>query len=227
MVGVAPLGHGAVIHHNTILSGYGGGASVIFMNSLTIATVIENNVLAGNQASAVIMDSYACAGDGPVASLRDNVAFNYNWQLYYEGSGGGSCTAGTGFQGDNTLQNEFLTNCTPTTTGNCAGFGGTVAIGNDHIQSTCAGDPGCIVMAGCTSVDACFSGLFATWDAPSYGKKDEFTVPSGGWLLKAGDPCKVVKSGLGDTAAVPQDLFGTPRTSPPSMGAHEFDGSCL
>jgi hypothetical protein len=226
MVGVGPFSRGAVIHHNTILSGFGATGAVIFLNTLATATVIETNILAGNQATATIMDSYACAGDGPVASLRDNVAFNYTNQLYYEASGT-TCAAGTAFQDDSALQTEFLNNCAAGSSATCTSFGGTKAAGNLRLATTCNTDPGCVLWAGCSGVDACFASLFSSWDATTFGKSDEFSVPFGGWLLKAGDPCKVTQSGLNDTASVAQDLFGTTRTAPPSMGAYEFDGTCM
>jgi hypothetical protein len=88
------------------------------------------------------------------------------------------------------------------------------------VAASCAdaGTSGCVVsVAGSTP-----GGLFG-W-SPS--DNAESTLLDGGWKLQPGDPCAVTQSSLDLSSIVPTDLYGTPRSTTPSLGADEFDGGC-
>jgi hypothetical protein len=218
------------IEQNTIVTGlakedYGAG---IFLRNQPVRAVIENNIFAAAadaNLGTVAIFSDTCAGLGVVQSLRNNVTMSATPWVYGTPPAGGC--AGGSFASARDLEAALTSQCTSATAGECAAFRGAVASGNISLAASCAGNPSCVVVAGCTSQLDCLRTLFSSWDDTSNGRRE---LIGDGWRLAHGAPCGVTLGGAPDLLQRPScavDLFGTVRTAPPSMGAAELDGTCM
>jgi hypothetical protein len=209
------------LRHNTIVSGHSSGATSagVHINSGVTGTVMVNNLTFGEGvATALLLES--CAGNGPLGEWRGNVS-GFASVAAYSAAASGTCTAGTSF----TTVSGFNTEVT--------NAGGPIG-GSYHLESDCstfADATTCHTLAGCTAsggatgqAGACITGVLAAYDQATYGVST--LEGSGGWLLKSGTPCVVSQSAINDSSTVTVDWKGTPRASPVSIGAHEFDGTC-
>lgn len=106
---------------------------------------------------------------------------------------------------------------------------------NRWLTSQCTGGTDCLLRAPCAGVAAsdvsCLQDLFGAWDGATYGQATLLTTA--GWNLNpspaAGLPeCALTRSATDDVSVFPwdRDLFGNLRTSPPSVGAVEYDSLC-
>jgi hypothetical protein len=190
----------AAVVHNSIHAGLGATAQGVLLAAGVQWATIENNILfgrdSGDSASLALAD---CADSGPIGALRNNAIGH---PLVYTGAGPG-CSGQVVAVSD--IEPELTSNCGPATPGPCQAFGGAAA--------TATVDVSCQVPCG--------PQLFDPWTDADGGGSELLTA---GWLLGSGVACAV-----SDGAApgeVTEDLFGAPRTEPPSMGAHEHDGAC-
>jgi hypothetical protein len=225
-VGVISYSAGnVVLHHNTIIGGSSTGFSTaIYVLASTQNLVVANNLLAGDGGtSAGLYFGGGCQSNGTIKAFNNN-AILYNLPMYYAGVSL-PCTSKS-FTSASAMEAELLNRCKAGTPGACNTFGGTNASNNQLVIDSAAtcGDTQCAPVSGCTSANGCFAGVFGAWDATSNGKANLF---GSGWQLITNDPCALTQGGKDLTATVGLDLYGTTRTVPVSIGAHEFDGTCI
>ncbi|HXU73133.1 MAG TPA: hypothetical protein VN947_27630 [Polyangia bacterium] len=223
----------ATITHNTIFGGAAMRGVGIHVASGIFETVVNENFYFGVESSIqVMLQLDSCATAGPLASWQGNSEAFAFAMAYGPNTGmSGSCSNGLLFGPMSGASTEIAT-CTAATAGKCNSFGGTTVGNNTWLDSTCTGGNSlCSIVAGCNNPDdgtadptMCGQEIFTSYDKASFGLAD---LQGAGWKLKSGAPCPVSKSAFDDTAAVPKDLYGTTRTNPPSVGAHEFDGTCM
>jgi hypothetical protein len=211
-----------VIEHNTFSGGAGGYAHSIVLHNGEAMTIEDNIFFGALSGSDQALWLENCASTGPIKSLKNNLFFNFsNGPLEYGGGPESPCAAYTTFTTLDAMSTELTTRCSASTTGACASFGGTQVSGNVTLRGTCTSETGCIVDSACTSASGCASSVFAGWTANDYGYT---TLVSTGWKLQAGESCSVTKGAL--DVGITTDFYGTLRTTPYSMGAAEFDGTC-
>jgi uncharacterized protein DUF1565 len=217
---------GAIIRHNTLYSGPSGfptvGTALKAYANVT-GTIVQNNILAADGGWNEPVYVEECASQGVFQAFQSNLLLDTNdpskapdsldHMLGYGADPQRSCQPWQGFDTVDALASHLT----------AAGVAS--HDGNLTLRADCGGDTGCIPWAGCdstTSLD-CLSSVFEGWSAADNGLA---TLLDPGWKLAPGVPCAVAKSGLDLTASVASDSFGTARTAPPSMGAHELDGPC-
>jgi hypothetical protein len=220
--GVVIASDNVVVRHNTIIAGSNeNGTTDIYLRGSPYAAVIEDNIFgaSGSAAADVALAMDACAENGGIASWRHNVSFNNQIFTY-----AASCS-GRRVDSIDALTTELTTRCTKTSSVRCAGFSGTQASGNLVIAGTCSVDSGCLASPICATTLGCLQSIFNGWDPHTNGRND---LDGTGWRLTTTTPCKITNGGLDFRQYPPSDvdLFGTPRTAPVSMGAHEYDGPC-
>jgi hypothetical protein len=225
---------GATLRHNTLYSGPSGFptvGTVLHANHGVTGTVVQNNLMANAAGWSEPFYIEPCASFGTFERVQNNLLFNLGKpvpnvmaQVYgYGPSPLGSCYGWQSFANLDDLSSHFLTNCSPTTPGPCTSFGGTKVDGNRVLRSECDGESGCIPWQACDAAALpCLQSVIEGWSTSDNGLS---TLFGPGWKLAADLPCAVTQSSL--DLSVPFDLFGTPRTTPASMGAHEQDGPCL
>jgi hypothetical protein len=226
----------AIIRSNTIIAhqaaGPPGGIPIFITTSSSgvtnqpaVGATIEDNILGtsgGTDGFAISADG--CAAQGIIASFSNNVTLNATPFRYSAAVDPRVCVA-SAIASDDAIAAELTGACTSLTTGACASFGGARATGNLNLRASCTGDSGCLTVAACSSVDGCLAALFSSWD--TFGGLPTLEGP--GWQLAATTPCAVARSSLDLTALggeYSEDLFRGLRTTPPSMGADEYDGAC-
>ena len=194
--------------HNTIFSGFSASAApssgvAIIVHYETRWASIEDNVLLGPPGGTTYLSLLLadCIGRGSIGSLRNNVLGH---GLAFNGYDPAcpfppALTAAA-------MESEIVTMCTAATPGLCAARGGALASGN--LDGGCDGP--------------CGSTLFDPWTEADGGATE---LAAGGWKLRVSGPCAVSQGGL--DVGVTEDLYGTARTLPVSMGAHEQDGACM
>jgi hypothetical protein len=241
-VGIELGDDSAIIRYNTILAreptvGPAGAIAIHvaltpnlgFGSHLAQAATIEDNILGvsgGSDGFAISADG--CAAQGIIASLSNNVTFGAPPFRYSSAVDPKRCAAAS-FTSDDALAAELTSACTAQTTGACSSFGGARAKGNVSLQASCAGgDSGCLVAPSCAAASGCAGALFSsTWDFDQDGGAE--SLLGDGWKLTATTPCPVAKSSLdlhslgGEYAF---DNYALSRGTPPSMGAHQYDGAC-
>jgi hypothetical protein len=205
-----------VIHHNTVVAGLTSGSSSVFANVQTIPSLnkkmtVENNIMLGFGNNARVILTFECPSNGWLTSFSNNLTFGAKILEYWSNIAG-PCVGGQTFTSDDAVQAELVNRCG--NSGSCK-FGGNV-----NLQTSCAADGGCLAFSGCSNAGGCAAALFDSWDVSTNGISNLFGA---GWNLKANDPCAVTRSSLDLTAQVGVDVFGNPRTPPPSMGAHQFN----
>jgi hypothetical protein len=211
-----------IVRHNTLYSGPSGfptvGTALKTYVDVTGA-VIENNILAADGGWNEPIYAEECASTGVFASLRHNLFLDTHDpsnpdgldQVFgYGGDAQGSCSPWQGFDTVDALAAHLAASGVP-------------ASGNFRLRADCGGEGACIPWAGCeaTTSLACLQSVFDGWSASDNGLG---TLFSDGWRLVPAIPCAVAESALDLSLAA--DLFGAPRTAPPSIGAHELDGRC-
>ena len=190
-------------------SGYG-----VFLNVPTRDAVLENNILGASGEASVALFMKECPSLGVVTSFRNNLSFAAN-VLGYDVSVSAPCPQGSLFAGDDAAQAEMVARCTANDGRPC------VVSGNLRVDKSCHRDRGCLAMSGCSNASTCGAALFGSDALP-----DKTSLFAGGWKLAANAPCAITNSSLNLAPQVPKDLFGTSRTTTPSIGAHQFDGTC-
>lgn len=100
---------------------------------------------------------------------------------------------------------------------------GATVSGNVRLDSACSGEgaPTCVINAACTSPSACLAAVIAGWTAADTG---ESLIEGTGW--KINPLCPVAQGGLDISSSLTTDFYGTKRTPPLSIGAHENDAAC-
>lgn len=102
-------------------------------------------------------------------------------------------------------------------------FGATSASANRRISNACTADTLCTALPGpCATGPTCTAATLGTWTASTAGD-----LLGAGWKLGTTTSCALTKGGLVLPGLLAVDAFGTARTDPRSMGAHEHDGACL
>jgi hypothetical protein len=224
----------AVIRHSTLYSGPSGfptvGTAIKVFDGVS-GLIVQNNILAVDPSWTEPLYVEPCASTGVFARIENNLLFNLGQEpttmpnvLGYGSDPQGGCGAWAGVTTIDALTTHVTTLCAPNTPGPCAGFGGTKVSGNLTLKASCGTDSGCIPWSACspTTPVACLASVLEGWSPADNGLT---TLLGPGWQLAAGLPCAITKSSL--DLGVGTDLFGTTRTSLPSMGAHERDGSCI
>lgn len=105
-----------------------------------------------------------------------------------------------------------------------ATYGGDTG-GNVRVSSSCSSDVAPRCLALCPSafdVRACLARFYGSWDPASAGGG----LLATGWRLAPNPPCAIARGAASLNGTLAQDLFGTARTAPPSIGAEEYDGAC-
>jgi hypothetical protein len=196
---------------NTIFSGYAkSDANTVWVVGSS-GDIFQNNLFVGSGAVSTGFFLDDCqATTGALAVVENNAFLNLGFGplTYVSGlTGGGNCTSNRHLTTISSFEAEVATHS------------GSSASGNVLLAGSCEdAGTGCIATTANTAAT-----LFAAWSAADNGYS---TLFGAGWMLKAGDPCAVTKSSLDLLATVSTDLYGTARTSTPSMGAAQFGGSC-
>lgn len=121
---------------------------------------------------------------------------------------------------------------TPRTTSTVAGmesglgaYGG-VVLGNVRLASSCMSEAAsqCRVELACGTSAGCVGAVLTT--PPPLADLGFADLVGSGWKLRDGGPCAFLRGGADLVASVPADAYGTPRTAPVSIGAHENDAAC-
>lgn len=203
-----------VIAGNTLAGGAtsNGASAQIQLRPNVKGAVLENNLLAGlGDAFGVGVEIGAC---GAVGKFENNVVFNdYVAIISNDGSVQSPCKPGpqlTMLGAETELKNPP----------------GTVATGNWTLLASaalCGTDTRCSPAPACTDAKACLKAVFAKWDDATYGISN---LVIDGWKLGATTPCVITQDGLDLSSTYTDDLFGTKRTLPFSIGACEQDGKC-
>ncbi len=220
----------ATVAHNTVVSGRATGESIgLLIFNPNVANQVINNLFLGETNSFAI-GTAGCLGAGYIAAWQNNASAYTNVLLEDLDSNAG-CTALSTYSTIDAVTAAFALECTGATA--CHNFNsdaGPLVGGNINLASSCSGDSGCVVLAGCTSplsssgdAGPCARGMFAAFDSASDGVA---ALESAGWNLTTGAPCAVSQGGLDDHATITTDWQGTARTAPVSIGASEFDGTC-
>lgn len=184
---------------------------------------IANNILVGSSAGSAGLYFRRCLGSAVVPVLLSNLFVNTARAAAIDPAVG--CSGSATFLLPSALE-QALSGANP---------GNPDYHSNLWLASQCSGGAGCLARAPCTGVAAtdvrCLQDLFGAWDGPTYGQASLLTTD--GWNLNpspdAGLPeCALTRSATDDVNAFPwdRDLFGNPRTSPPSVGAVEYDSFC-
>jgi hypothetical protein len=225
-----------VVQHNTLFSGRSSptrfGIAVELWPGVT-GSIIENNLaLSDDGTSDRFLSLKRCAAEGPIRRISNNARTGFcggstgrSCAMTYD-SVAAPCAAFAEFGGSggtNDFEVELASRCTPTTPGACQSFGGVQATSNVQILDDCSGLSKCVQLAGCNPMTpmACATAIFETWNAADFGLA---ALWDPGWRLKASLPCALTQGGL--DLGIATDLFGAPRTPPPSLGAHEQNVAC-
>jgi hypothetical protein len=198
------------------------GSRGLIMHNFGTGMRIDDNIFLGDTTDTSLY-SEDCTSAGEIAELKNNLFLDPSAPLGYGGASS-PCTSFASFTNLDAMASELTTRCTPTTPGACSVFGGTVVSGNVTLRKICGTELGCVLDPACstaTQANACIASVIAGWDAASNGFQ---TLTSTGWLLQTNDLCVVTQGGL--DVGVTDDWSGASRTSPMSMGAAEFDGTC-
>jgi hypothetical protein len=225
---------GPIIRHSTLYSGPSGFPTLgtaIKIEAGVQRAIVQNNLLAVDVGWNEPFYVEPCASTGVFERVENNLLFNTGdpalnilGQVFGYGADpqGAGCGAWQGFYTVDALEDHLRSVCTPTTAGACTAFGGTKVSGNRTLKPDCGADTGCITWTACgQSSLPCLQSVFDGWSA---GQNGLDTLFGPGWKLAAGVPCAIAESSL--AVGVGADLFGTSRTTPPSMGAHELDDAC-
>ncbi len=218
---------GTVIENNTIH----GGTAEYATNGILVASsrspVLRNNVIHGGIAT----------GDGGmnpgistgISSLGSPILYN---NTVYGGdstlpislslSNGSAFVENNIFFGDSTTTCVFETNTSPSSFSNNLLFGCGVYYKDyntfNDFDTMCSGVPG---NSTCTTTLSTPAATGNIDDDPV------FTNQAGGdWHLNSGSPCGVTEGGIDLSSSFDYDLEGNARTTPFSIGAYEWDGSC-
>jgi hypothetical protein len=227
------VGEASVVH-STLYSGPSGYPTVgtaLKINGGVLGAVVQNNILAADSGWNEPIYVEVCASMGVFKRLENNLLFNADKPtgdvvgniLGYGWDPKGSCYGWQPLVTIDELTAHVQSSCSSSTPGACQSFGGSKVSGNVTLNASCGTDSGCIPWAACNSTTslACLQSVFEGWSEPQNGLD---TLFGPGWKLAAGVPCAVAKSSL--SLGLATDAFGTMRTAPPSMGAHEHDGAC-
>lgn len=223
-----------VLRHSSLYSGPSGyptvGTAVKLEPGVT-GFIVENNLLAADTNWNEPLYLEECASLGVFARVKNNLIFNsprdklhIDSLLGYGPTPGDSCWGWQPVESIADVESHLTTSCTaggPTTA--CVILGGTQASENKTLRADCGGDAGCIPWPECGSDSiTCLKNVFSSWTAPA--ASGYVALFGDGWTLSPSLPCAIAKSSL--SLGVSLDLFGSPRTLAPSMGAHEQD-SCV
>jgi hypothetical protein len=223
----------ASVQHNTVFGGLPQdpatqGSTGIYLAGALNGALIENNIFIGTFGTASYgILSEVCPSLGPIRNLRNNVFAGFaQGALFYAAAVDvpvdTPCVPNQMFNPEISLESELSMKCGAATPGKCMDFGGVLASGNRSVRAACIGLPGsCIQIPTCTNLATCADALWAGWTAEDAGVTELF---GSGWLWDEASPCAATEGGLDLGIAV--DSFGAPRTRPPSIGAHEYDGPC-
>lgn len=102
-----------------------------------------------------------------------------------------------------------------------AAFGAANAVGNTRLTGTGCSETGCIAVPACTTTTGCLGSVLEGWNAKTAGD-----VLASGWRLKVGGLCAIARGGTLVAGLATTDAFGSGRSDPRSLGAHEQDGAC-
>jgi hypothetical protein len=218
------------IRHSTLYSGPSNFPTVgtpVKVNGNVTGLQLQNNILAADAHWNETLYVEPCASLGTFERVENNLMFNFGvpgaaLQVFgYGPDPQGACSP---WQDEVTIDEmtaHLQAVCSASTSGACAGFGGTKVSGNRTLRQSCGTDSGCIPWPACGNESLpCLESVFADWSDQDNGLSSLF---GDGWKLGT-IPCALTKSSL--NVGVTTDLFGVSRTNEPSMGAHEQDDTC-
>jgi hypothetical protein len=212
------------IRNNTLYSGTAGTgtSSAIVIDPQTSAITFDNNLLmtptetAGAPAYGITL---ACSPN-LVTSVQNNAFLApQNVMLYSQTPGGsGMCAGNT--QGTITTVSGLQTFLASTGTA-------TTVTKNVRLATAaqCLGDGfsgPCVSNTSCGDPDDCVAAIITGWTAADTG---EALIEGAGWKIEP--VCPVAQGGLDLSTSLTTDFYGTKRTVPFSIGAHENDATCL
>ena len=214
----------SVIEANTI---YGGGVfptangfEIDMPGSTNV--VFRNNLLFGDQFNAgaigFVLPGFGCWENAPFAAFENNAFMDDTFNFF------DACQNGA--YDVTTMQAAVLA-----ANANAAVSGNVLVASSCSAEDLEAGPPSpCVLDPACTGQGACQRALFVSWSSIDDGYSE---LMDAGWMLKSGAPCRVARGGRDLSApgpdagpAVTTDLYGNPRSSMPSIGAHELDAGC-
>jgi hypothetical protein len=207
-------GRGVDVTHNTVALGpsrSAGGYAIAFESN---AGRVVNNLLfyAGTRSLAAARID-GCAPNR-IDALKGNVfvGFPTDTPLVSIAKTDGTCTA------------DAVTPSTVDLVESEVGatFGASVPGQNHRFAASCGGDSKCSATVACASGQvACIESMLASW-TPASGDD----LLAGGWKLRDDVTCRVAGGAVSAPGLAETDAFGTPRTDPRSVGAHENDVAC-
>jgi len=210
--------NGVLVAHNTLHVGASTDGYVLYMGSGTRNATVQNNVMIGARANDNAIAITSCGGASSIAALQSNVFANVQKGTLQATYTGTPCTT----ESHPAISDAIATLRTKWSLSSAASDGNIAIAG----IADCVGDAACIGFEPCSSARPshdCFLGLFEKWTAADDGVT-ELLGP--GWLQSNPPPCRVSRGGLDLTKSIATDLFGSPRTVPVSIGAHERDDTC-
>jgi hypothetical protein len=206
-----------VIANDTLHGGPTSDGALLGMAPGTVGATIQNNLFVGSRVNDVAMSISSCGTASSLAALQNNAFANVqNGTLV---TGDSSCT---------TVGHSPITDAISALRSSfslpAAASGGNIFLAS---ATDCGADPACKGFAACSISGPphdCLLGLFAAWTAADDGVT-ELLGP--GWLLSNPPPCAVSRGGLDLTTTIAKDFYGSARTVPVSIGAHERDDTCV